>query len=68
MKLCINYKEEIIEGDSLTVKELLELKDVKMPHMVSVQLNGKIVKRPDYDSTCLSENDRVNFLYSMGGG
>ncbi|NOY07220.1 MAG: sulfur carrier protein ThiS [Spirochaetes bacterium] len=68
MKLCINYKEEIIEGDSLTVKELLELKDVKMPHMVSVQLNGKIVKRPDYDLTYLGENDRVNFLYSMGGG
>ncbi len=68
MKLCINYKEEIIEGDSVTVKKLLKLKDVKMLHMVSVQLNGKIVKRPDYDSTYLRENDRVNFLYSMGGG
>jgi len=54
--------------DSLTVSELLTKEDVKMPQMVSVELNGQILKRSEFETTKLKDDDKVEFLYYMGGG
>ena len=67
MKITVNGKE-IISNDGLTVSKLLVEQKVKMPDMVSVELNGQILKRIDFDSTVLAESDKVEFLYFMGGG
>ncbi len=67
MKLTVNGKE--IEFDAeLTTSELLAKQDVKMPDMVSVELNGQILKRSEFDNTVLKNNDKIEFLYFMGGG
>jgi sulfur carrier protein len=50
------------------VSQILTEQDVKMPEMVSVELNGKILKRSEFESTTLNEGDKVEFLYFMGGG
>lgn len=68
MNLIINGKEQIVDKDGLTVTELLALMAVKSPDMVSVQLNGTILKRNEFASTAVKDSDRVNFLYFMGGG
>ena len=53
---------------SLLVRELLADRKVKMPEMVSVELNGRIPRRPEFDTTALNDGDTVEFLYFMGGG
>ena len=68
MTLTINGRTDSIETESLSVLELLKLKDVEMPEMVSVQLNGAILERSDFESTSISDGDVVEFLYFMGGG
>ena len=68
MKLIVNGKEETINREEITVVELLKDMNVKMPDMVSVQLDGDILLRKNYDSIYVNENDEVNFLYFMGGG
>lgn len=68
MKLTINGRTDTIEKERLSVIELLQMKDVEMPEMVSVQLNGDILERSDFDSTFVAEGDEVEFLYFMGGG
>ncbi|MEG8946165.1 sulfur carrier protein ThiS [Rosettibacter firmus] len=68
MELTINGKKEIINKEKLTVSELLKLKDVQMPEMVSVELNGEIIDRKDYDKIELQNSDTIEFLYFMGGG
>ncbi len=68
MKLTINGNDETLEAASLTVTELLAAKDVKMPDMVSVELNGDILDRDAFDSTTVNDGDAVEFLYFMGGG
>jgi len=55
-------------GDEVTVTKLLTLREVKMPDMVSVELNGEILAREMFDSTALQDGDSVEFLYFMGGG
>lgn len=67
MQLSINGNREEIP-DSLTVHELLYHKDVESPDMVSVALNGTILKREEFPATVLREGDEVEFLYFMGGG
>lgn len=67
MNLVVNGKNTNIT-DTLTVSELLVKEDVKMPQMVSVELNGRILKRSEFETTKLKDDDKVEFLYYMGGG
>ena len=68
MKLQINGDHEVIDQEQLTVSDLLVLKAVKMPEMVSVELNGDILDRDQFSTTQLNNEDEVEFLYFMGGG
>ena len=47
---------------------LLTEQKVKMPDMVSVELNNEILRRDTFDKTILKQGDKVEFLYFMGGG
>ncbi len=67
MRLTVNGKEADFR-DKLTVSALLVEENVKMPDMVSVELNGQIIKRSDFEGTALADGDKVEFLYFMGGG
>jgi len=67
MKLIVNGKETDC-SDGLTVSELLVEQKVRMPDMVSVELNKQILRRSEFESTLLKDGDKVEFLYFMGGG
>ncbi|HDP16423.1 MAG TPA: sulfur carrier protein ThiS, partial [Candidatus Omnitrophica bacterium] len=66
MNILINGKREEI-ADSITVSELLDLKKIR-PEAVTVELNDKILERSKYNSTPLKDDDRLEFVYYMGGG
>jgi sulfur carrier protein len=67
MKIVVNG-QQVDCGDGLTVNELLIEQKVKMPDMVSVELNGQILRRTEFEQTILKDDDKVEFLYFMGGG
>ena len=67
MKLVVNGKETNF-SEGLTVSQLLVEQKVKMPDMVSVEFNGQILRRTEFESTALKDDDKVEFLYFMGGG
>ncbi len=67
MKLVVNG-EDVDSQNGISVSELLVEQNVKMPDMVSVVLNGSIVRRENFDATNFKEGDKVEFLYFMGGG
>lgn len=68
MKIKLNGEDTTLEQDSVTITELLAIKDVKMPEMVSVEYNGDILDRDQFANTQVNEGDQVEFLYFMGGG
>lgn len=68
MKLKVNGEIYAFESASATLIDLLREREVELPEMVSVQLNGAFVKKESYASTRLEENDEVEFLYFMAGG
>ena len=67
MKLIVNGND-IELNDELTVSGLLIAQEVKMPEMISVELNGQILKRSQFENIKLNDGDKVEFLYFMGGG
>ena len=52
----------------LSVSELIKELLVENPEMVSVQVNEEFAEREDWDKILVQENDKVDFLYFMGGG
>lgn len=68
MQIKINGEFEQLKKSELTISELLVLKNVESPEMVSVQLNGEIIDRSHYQEQRVHENDELDFLYFMGGG
>lgn len=58
-------KEEIQEGVSIST--ILELKKIR-PEVVTVELNDKIIEKNKYQTFLLNANDRLEFVYYMGGG
>jgi sulfur carrier protein len=67
MKVTVNGDEVDISGE-ISVTELLKEREVKMPDMVSVELNGEILERGTFPTTTVKEADKLEFLYFMGGG
>lgn len=58
-------KEEIKEG--ATVAGLLEVKKIR-PEVVTVELNERVLDKGEYKKAALKANDRLEFVYYMGGG
>ncbi len=67
MNIVVNG-EQVNCGDGLTVSKLLIEQKIKMPEMVSVEPKGEIVRRTEFEQTVLKNDDKVEFLYFMGGG
>ncbi len=68
MRIKINGKESCIDGQAISIAELLEKENIEHPDMVSVQLNGEFVDKARLTSTYLKDKDEIEFLYFMGGG
>lgn len=67
MKIEVNGTEVEVT-DNLTVRQLLAEQRVRMPDMVSVELNGEILERGQFETKVVGAGDKVEFLYFMGGG
>jgi len=69
MHLTVNGKPASIgTKDPLNVTSLLEELQVAQREYVTVELNGAIIDRGDFDVAAVREGDTIEFLYFMGGG
>ncbi len=69
MNIKINGKEtSLVELPTRTIESLLEELDVSQRLYVTVELNGEILERDNFDKTPVNNGDVIEFLYFMGGG
>ena len=66
IKIQLNGKEQEIKS-GMTVSDLL-LKWKIRPELVTVEVNEDILQKLDYDSTKIKAEDKVEFVFYMGGG
>jgi thiamine biosynthesis protein ThiS len=67
MRITLNRQEEVIPGDQLTIRDILKFKNFSFPNLV-VRINGKLVKKPDYDTAIAKEGDFVEIIHLISGG
>jgi len=67
MKITLNSEPLIIDGDSITVEKLLEMKRYTF-RMRTVKINGRLVSRDRYGEEVIRERDNVQVIYLMSGG
>jgi thiamine biosynthesis protein ThiS len=67
MKIMLNNEPLSIEGESITVASLLELKKYTF-RLRMVKINGRLISRDSYDDEVVRNGDEVQVIYLMSGG
>lgn len=66
MEITINGEKKEI-GREVSLTQLLE--ELGMPTVrVAVELNRDVVRRRDWETTVISEGDRIEIVHFVGGG
>lgn len=66
MEIILNGEKETLEG-AKTITELLQGLELN-PDIVTVSMNGKILKKEEFGTLALKAGDAVDVLLFMGGG
>lgn len=67
MKITLNNREESFTEDSLTVNDLLKIKSFTFKMLV-IKINGKLIKKTEYDRALIYDKDNVNVIHLISGG
>lgn len=67
MLITLNNEPMTLDGDTVSVAKLLELKKYTFRLRI-VKINGRIIDRDSYDLEMIHEGDTVQVIYLMSGG
>lgn len=67
MKITLNNRTEIIPDGVKYISDLLKYKNFSFPRIV-VKVNGVLIKKPDFTSVSINENDTVEIIHLVSGG
>jgi thiamine biosynthesis protein ThiS len=67
MQITLNNEPMTLDGDTVTVAKLLELKKYTFRLRI-VKINGRIIDRDSYDREMIQNGDTVQVIYLMSGG
>jgi thiamine biosynthesis protein ThiS len=66
LRVIINGEEKQV-SEGATVADLITALDLKA-EQVAVELNRRVVRRAEWNSTKLAEGDKVEVVHFVGGG
>lgn len=67
MKITLNGEEALFASDSMTVTQLLEEKKFSFRLRI-IKINGRLIKKDQYDTELINNGDEVQVIYLMSGG
>ena len=67
MNITLNNRPEIFEKDILTISEILKLKNFTFKMMV-IKINGKLIKKAQYNDADVVNGDDVQIIHMISGG
>ena len=66
MKIIVNGEDRDVD-DNLTVDALILVLGIKVKVM-AIAINMEIVKKEDWNTHLIKENDKIELLHFVGGG
>lgn len=67
MKITLNNNQEEFLSEQLTINELLAVKNFTFKMLV-IKINGKLIRKSDYDVATVVNGDDVHVLHLISGG
>jgi len=67
MLIELNHSPDQLPGESLTIRDILRIKNFTFPNLV-VKINEKLIRKPEYDSALVHEGDKVEIIHLISGG
>lgn len=67
MRIILNNRKEKFDKNTMTVSELLEVKNFTFKMLV-IKINNKLVRKEYYDKTIINDGDNVTVLHLISGG
>lgn len=67
MNIELNNAPDQFPGESLTIKDILLIKKFSFPNLV-VKINGKLIRKQQYESAEVHEGDVVEIIHLISGG
>ena len=67
LNITLNNNPEKLNTDKCTVNELLRMKNFTFK-MLIIKINGRLIKKEEYETTLISDGDDVNVLHLISGG
>lgn len=67
MKITLNNRPETFDADTLTIRQILTIKNFTFKMLV-IKVNGQLIRQPEYESTFVKEGDEVMILHLISGG
>ena len=66
MKVFVNGEEKDL-SDATSLSELITELDLPVAR-IAIELNREVVRRSDWGSTMLNDEDRIEIVHFVGGG
>lgn len=67
MKIMLNNRPEIIEGDLFSISQIMVIKSFKF-RMLVVRLNDRLIKKDEYETTFVKDGDDLKIIHLVSGG
>lgn len=67
MKIILNNTETEFNENELTIRDILNLKKYTFKMLV-IKINGTLIKKENYDSYIVKNNDKVDIIHLISGG
>ena len=67
MKIMLNNRAEIIEGDIFSISQIMVIKSFKF-RMLVVRLNDRLIKKEEYETTLVKDGDDLKIIHLVSGG
>jgi sulfur carrier protein len=66
MRVLVNGDEKDFDT-AISLRELIEQLDLPVAR-IAIELNREVVRRSNWGSTMLKDNDRIEIVHFVGGG
>ena len=67
MEILLNNRKEVIDGQGLSLEELIVHKNFTFKLLVT-KVNGSLVKKVDRSKIIIKDGDKVQVLHMISGG
>ena len=67
MTITLNKRKTNFEAETITVTELFSRMKYTFP-MIIVKINGRLIKKDQYDQSAIKDGDEVEAIHLISGG